>query len=108
MHHTKTHSPSYKRNFKSEKPRKPRKDKGVLRRDFARLLSNYYSDEESTEMIDLENSQDNTQVESQCHDTLDGIFIHFMSGGRSSGGDYANSDTRDVDRASRNSRTICN
>lgn len=71
MHHTKTHSPSYKRNFKSEKPRKPRKDKGVLRRDFARLLSNYYSDEESTEMIDLENSQDNTQVESQCHDTLD-------------------------------------
>lgn len=42
----KIHSPSYKRNYSSKKPRKTRKDKGFIRRDFARLLSSYYSDED--------------------------------------------------------------
>lgn len=36
-----THNPAYKRNYASEKPRKPRKDKGYSRLDYARLLSGY-------------------------------------------------------------------
>ncbi|XP_045606828.1 transcription factor IIIA [Procambarus clarkii] len=71
MQHTKTHSPSYKRNYKSNKPRKPRKDKGVLRRDLARLLSNYCSDEECMDINDLDASQNETPIKSRCLDNLD-------------------------------------
>lgn len=41
-----THALDYKRNYTSKKPRKPRKDKGVSRTDYSRLLSGYYEDEE--------------------------------------------------------------
>lgn len=43
--HMTTHSPSYKRNYHSSKPRKPRKDKGVSKTDYARLLSGYWGDD---------------------------------------------------------------
>ncbi|XP_064094098.1 transcription factor IIIA-like [Macrobrachium nipponense] len=42
--HMTTHSPSYKRNYYSLKPRRPRKDKGVSRTDYAKLLSGYKGD----------------------------------------------------------------
>lgn len=44
--HMATHALDYKRNYTSKKPRKPRKDKGVSRTDYSRLLSGYYEDEE--------------------------------------------------------------
>lgn len=40
------HSPSYKRSYKSKTPRNPRKDKGISRTDYARLLSGYDGSEE--------------------------------------------------------------
>ncbi|KAK3867621.1 hypothetical protein Pcinc_026932 [Petrolisthes cinctipes] len=46
IHHIKIHSPSYKRSYSSKKPRKPRKDKGTIRRNLARLLSGFDSDED--------------------------------------------------------------
>ncbi|XP_068205907.1 transcription factor IIIA-like isoform X3 [Palaemon carinicauda] len=44
-HHMALHSPSYKRSYHSNNPRKPRKDKGVSKTDYARLLSGYTGDE---------------------------------------------------------------
>ncbi|KAK7066567.1 hypothetical protein SK128_020231 [Halocaridina rubra] len=38
-YHVTIHSPSYKRNYESQKPRKPRKDKGISKTDYACLLS---------------------------------------------------------------------
>ncbi|XP_045606837.1 transcription factor IIIA isoform X2 [Procambarus clarkii] len=73
MHHTKTHTPGYKRNYSCTpgKPRKPRKDKGVLRKDVNRYLSVYYSDDESRETKDLEgNTNDKTIEEPQCQTNL--------------------------------------
>ncbi|XP_069960373.1 transcription factor IIIA-like [Cherax quadricarinatus] len=58
MYHTKTHSPGYKRNYTSisKKPRRTRKDKGVMRKDINSFLSVYYSDEESKETNDTEDN----------------------------------------------------
>lgn len=71
MHHTTTHGPSYKRNYMSEKPRKPRKDKGTLRRDLSRLLSGYYSDEELQEVKDSDGIEMvKMDVQSQCHQNI--------------------------------------
>ncbi|XP_071532464.1 transcription factor IIIA-like isoform X2 [Panulirus ornatus] len=69
MHHTTTHGPSYKRNYSSEKPRKPRKDKGTLRRDLTRLLSGYYSDEHE-EIEDPDSCEIKMDVQSQLDETL--------------------------------------
>lgn len=41
MLHMNIHDPDYKRTYAPKKPRKPRKDKGIIRRDFTRLLSGY-------------------------------------------------------------------
>lgn len=46
MLHMNTHDPDYKRIYAPKKPRKPRKDKGSIRRDFTRLLSGYDGPEE--------------------------------------------------------------
>lgn len=47
VHHMNTiHSLTYTRNNVSKKPRKPRKDKGCIRLDYARLLSGYNGPEE--------------------------------------------------------------
>lgn len=51
IHHMTTHSPSYKRSYATEKPRKPRKDKGCSRQDLARLLSGYSGKEEGDDMF---------------------------------------------------------
>lgn len=40
------HNPDYTRNYTSKKPRKPRKDKGCIRRNYHRLLSGYEGPEE--------------------------------------------------------------
>ncbi|XP_042217333.1 transcription factor IIIA-like [Homarus americanus] len=68
IQHTTTHGPSYKRTYTSEKPRKPRKDKGTLRRDLPRLLSGYCSDEESQKGGEPEGSESilNIQQEAKC------------------------------------------
>lgn len=66
MHHMKLHSPSYKRNHSSKKPRKPRKDKGSIRRNLARLLSGYDSDEDGDGSED--GDTDEIQVDSNCGD----------------------------------------
>lgn len=65
--HMATHALDYKRNYTSKKPRKPRKDKGVSRTDYARLLSGFYEDleedagtsaTESAEVINHESATD--------------------------------------------------
>lgn len=63
----KTHEPDYQRSYTSTKPRKPRKDKGTIRRDLARLLSGYWSDDEDgqAEVWEDEDCEEDSDMEVQ-------------------------------------------
>ncbi|XP_045132152.1 transcription factor IIIA-like isoform X2 [Portunus trituberculatus] len=50
IQHMATHDPAYRRNYTSKKPRKPRKDKGSIKRNLANLLSGYTDDMEEDDM----------------------------------------------------------
>lgn len=51
IQHMTTHESNYKRNYMSKKPRKPRKDKGIIRKNLPSLLSGYTGDVKEGDMI---------------------------------------------------------